>query len=98
MGKNLKGKECGKGVCQRKDGKYTARFLSIRRPWICMFMRQIPSCGMQCSKWKKQWLLCERLFLVLMPKKWCGIGAELKCNVYKFPKKFRKFAHFEYNL
>ena len=28
MGKNLKGKECGKGICQRKDGKYTARFTS----------------------------------------------------------------------
>ena len=26
MGKNLKGKECGKGISQRKDGKYTARF------------------------------------------------------------------------
>lgn len=26
MGKNLKGRECGKGICQRKDGKYTARF------------------------------------------------------------------------
>lgn len=28
MGKNLKGKECGKGICQRKDGKYTARYTS----------------------------------------------------------------------
>ena len=28
MGKNLKGKECGAGICQRKDGKYTARFLA----------------------------------------------------------------------
>ena len=27
MGKNLKGKECGKGICQRKDGLYSARFL-----------------------------------------------------------------------
>ena len=27
MGKNLKGKECGAGICQRKDKKYTARFL-----------------------------------------------------------------------
>lgn len=27
MGKNLKGKECGKGISQRKDGYYTARFL-----------------------------------------------------------------------
>ena len=26
MGKNLKGKECGKGLCQRKDGKYAARY------------------------------------------------------------------------
>lgn len=26
MGKNLKGKECGKGIGQRKDGWYTARF------------------------------------------------------------------------
>ena len=26
MGKNLKGKECGKGICQRKDGWYIARF------------------------------------------------------------------------
>ena len=25
MGKNLKGKECGKGICQRKDGLYFAR-------------------------------------------------------------------------
>lgn len=27
MGKNLKGRECGKGICQRKDGKYAARFI-----------------------------------------------------------------------
>lgn len=26
MGKNLKGRECGKGICQRKDGKYSARY------------------------------------------------------------------------
>ena len=30
MGKNLKGKECGKGICQRKDGLYTARFVDKR--------------------------------------------------------------------
>ena len=27
MGKNLKGKECGKGIRQRKDGLYSARFV-----------------------------------------------------------------------
>lgn len=26
MGKDLKGKECGKGICQRKDGLYSARY------------------------------------------------------------------------
>lgn len=28
MGKNLKGRECGKGLSQRKDGKYSARFVT----------------------------------------------------------------------
>lgn len=28
MGKNLKGKECGKGLSQRKDGKYSARYVA----------------------------------------------------------------------
>lgn len=28
MGKNIKGKECGKGITQRKDGKFAARFTS----------------------------------------------------------------------
>ena len=27
MGKTLKGKNCGKGICQRKDGLYSARFV-----------------------------------------------------------------------
>lgn len=30
MGKNLKGKVCGKGICQRKDGLYYARFVNKR--------------------------------------------------------------------
>lgn len=28
MGKNLKGRECGKGICQRRDGKYSARYIT----------------------------------------------------------------------
>lgn len=28
MGKSLRGKECGKGICQRRDGLYSARFVS----------------------------------------------------------------------
>ncbi len=30
MGKDLKGKELGVGICQRKDGLYTAQFVSKR--------------------------------------------------------------------
>lgn len=30
MGKNLKGKEIGKGICQRKDGRFSARFVDKR--------------------------------------------------------------------
>ena len=30
MSKDLKGKELGVGICQRKDGLYTARFISKR--------------------------------------------------------------------
>ena len=30
MGKDLKGKPCGKGICQRKDGQYYARFVNKR--------------------------------------------------------------------
>ncbi len=28
MGKNLKGKELGAGISQRKDGRYSARFVT----------------------------------------------------------------------
>ena len=28
MGKSLRGKECGKGICQRKDGLYSTRFVT----------------------------------------------------------------------
>ena len=33
MGKNLKGKEIGKGICQRKDGTYVARFVLCIAKW-----------------------------------------------------------------
>lgn len=31
VGKDLKGKELGSGICQRKDGKYSARFTSVAK-------------------------------------------------------------------
>ena len=42
MGKNLKGKECGKGICQRKDGLYTARFVNKRGVRQEKFFSKIP--------------------------------------------------------
>ena len=29
MGKNLKGKEIGNGICQKKGGKYSARYTAV---------------------------------------------------------------------
>ena len=42
MGKNLKGKKCGKGICQRKDGLYTARFVNKRGVRQEKFFSTIP--------------------------------------------------------
>ncbi|HIX14135.1 MAG TPA: site-specific integrase [Candidatus Hungatella pullicola] len=42
MGKNLKGKECGKGISQRKDGLYYARFVDKSGKRIDKYFRTIP--------------------------------------------------------
>ena len=39
MGKDLKGKELGEGLCQIKDGRYMARYTDIfgkRKNIVCM--------------------------------------------------------------
>lgn len=42
MGKNLKGKECGKGISQRKDGRYSARFVSATGKRIERYFDSLP--------------------------------------------------------
>ena len=42
MGKNLKGKECGRGITQRKDGKYYARFTNTRGKRIEGYFDTLP--------------------------------------------------------
>lgn len=42
MGKNLKGKEIGKGICQRKDGLYTARFVGKSGKKYEKYFKTIP--------------------------------------------------------
>ncbi len=48
MGKDLKGKELGVGICQRKDGLYTARFISKRTGKSVQ--RYFPKLQ-ECRKW-----------------------------------------------
>lgn len=42
MGKNLKGKECGKGIYQRKDGSYSARFVDKAGKRIERYFQNLP--------------------------------------------------------
>ena len=45
MGKNLKGKECGRGITQRKDGKYYARFTNTRGKRLEGYFDTLPEAG-----------------------------------------------------
>ena len=42
MGKNLKGKECGKGICQRKGGFYSARFVDRTGKRHAKYFKTLP--------------------------------------------------------
>ena len=48
MGKDLKGKELGVGICQRKDGLYTARFVS---KWSGKTIQRYFPKLQECRKW-----------------------------------------------
>ena len=50
MGKNLKGKECGKGIYQRKDSLYSARFVDRTGNRHESISRQFPK---RVIGWKK---------------------------------------------
>lgn len=42
MGKSLKGKDCGKGICQRKDGLYEARFMNKKGTRKKKYFKTLP--------------------------------------------------------
>jgi integrase len=44
MGKDLRGRELGVGISQRKDGLYTARFIDKRGNRIQKYFRKLQEC------------------------------------------------------
>lgn len=72
MGKNLKGKELGKGICQRKDGRYTARTTDLRgirregifrtvsdaRNWLreTDYICSAPESSQTVNEWYEYWI------------------------------------------
>ena len=45
LGKNIKGKECGKGIFQRKDGWYIARFVDKYGTRHEKYFKTLPEAG-----------------------------------------------------
>lgn len=54
MGKDLKGRELGVGICQRKDALYVARFTNKRGKRVEKSFRKLQEC--------RQWL-ADTMFL-----------------------------------
>lgn len=52
MGKDLKGKELGDGICQRRDGKYTARFVSKSKKRIEKHFNKVSEAKKQLAESK----------------------------------------------
>ena len=63
MGKNLKGKECGKGIYQRKDGLYHARFVDKAGKRHEKYFQTIP----EARNWIEQAKYADRHKDVFVP-------------------------------
>ena len=63
MGKNLKGKECGKGICQRKDGLYSARYVDELGNRHQKYFPTLPEARRKtvCIKWCKNGVITNTL-------------------------------------
>ena len=79
MGKDLKGKELGVGICQRKDGLYTARFVSKRTGKSVQ--KYFPKLQ-ECRKW-----YADAKFNDVTYKN--PVTKGIKHNIGKEPKKMR---------
>ena len=63
MGKSLRGKECGKGICQRKDGLYHARFVDKAGKRHEKYFQTIP----EARNWIEQAKYADRHKDVFVP-------------------------------
>ena len=63
MGKNLKGKECGKGIYQRKDGLYHARFVDKAGKRHEKYFQTIP----EARNWIEQAKYADKHIGVFVP-------------------------------
>ena len=63
MGKSLRGKECGKGICQRKDGLYHARFVDKAGKRHEKYFQTIP----EARNWIEQAKYADRHEDVFVP-------------------------------
>lgn len=61
MGKNLKGKELGVGLYQRKDGKYTARFVSVNGKRVAKYFLNLQEARQWLEEAKEEDVFGERL-------------------------------------
>ena len=79
MGKDLKGKELGVGICQRKDGLYTGRFTSKRTgKSVQKYFTKLQD----CRKWYAD--AVENDVILKNP-----VTKSVKYNIGKEPKKVR---------
>lgn len=77
MGKNLKGKELGKGISQRKDGLYIARFTNKHGKRIQKYFKSLQ----ESRKWLAESAARDKLFDLddeITVKEWCEIWKEHK--------------------
>lgn len=65
MGKNLKGKNCGKGISQKKDSSYQARFVSKNGKRYSKTFKTLP----EAKRWLVESQYADQIQLIPPPKK-----------------------------
>lgn len=79
MGKNLKGKELGKGVTQREDGDYCARYVDCNGKRIQRRFKTLAECKNWLAKCNQSVMINQSKGIQDMPvQDWYQIWIEMK--------------------